>query len=65
MWSDKYAMAHEHQYGKTEMWYILDTEPGAQIYYGFSKSISEIEFRQRIQDNTLTEVLNAVPVKMR
>jgi len=61
--SNKYAMEHEHQYGKTEMWYVLDAQPGAQLYYGFQKEISEGEMERRIEDNTLTEVLNAVPVK--
>ena len=61
--SDAYALEHEHQYGKTEMWYILDCEPGATLYYGFQHQISREEFQQRIQDNTLTEVLNAVPVE--
>ena len=58
-----YALAHEGQFGKTEMWYVLDCEPGATLYYGFQHQISREEFQQRIQDNTLTEVLNAVPVE--
>lgn len=57
-----YALKNEGQYGKTEMWYILDAEPGAFLYYGFKKEISKEEFAQRIQENTLLEVLNAVPV---
>ena len=60
--SNEYALEHEHQYGKTEMWYILDCEPGAFLYYGFDHEISHEEFERRIQDNTLTEVLNAAPV---
>ncbi|WP_294499267.1 type I phosphomannose isomerase catalytic subunit [uncultured Gemmiger sp.] len=60
--SDEYALEHEHQYGKTEMWYIVDCEPGAFLYYGFQHEITEEEFERRIQDNTLTEVLNAAPV---
>ena len=60
--SNEYALEHEHQYGKTEMWYILDCEPGAFLYYGFDHEISKEEFERRIQDNTLTEVLNAAPV---
>ena len=60
--SDEYALEHEHQYGKTEMWYIVDCEPGAYLYYGFDHEISGEEFARRIQDNTLTEVLNAAPV---
>lgn len=61
--SDAYALEQEHQYGKTEMWYVLDAEPGAFLYYGFSHEITREEFAERIRSNTLTEVLNAVPVK--
>ena len=44
------------------MWYVLDCEPGAYLYYGFDHEISKAEFEERIKNNTLTEVLNAVPV---
>lgn len=57
-----YALEKEHQYGKTEVWYVLEAGPDAYLYYGFNRSISREEFRQRIADNTLLEVLNAVPV---
>ncbi len=60
--SNEYALKEEGQYGKTEMWYILDAEEGAFLYYGFSKEISREEFESRIHDNTLLEVLNAEPV---
>ena len=61
--SNAYAQEHEHQYGKTEMWYVLEAEPGTTLYYGFTHDISKEEFARRIQDNTLTDVLNAVPVE--
>lgn len=32
------------------------------LYYGFDHEISKAEFEERIKNNTLTEVLNAVPV---
>ena len=57
--SNEYALEHEHQYGKTEMWYVLDCEPGAFLYYGFDHEISREELEERIRNNTLTEVLNA------
>ena len=60
--SDAYALEKEGQYGKTEMWYILDCEPGAYLYYGFDHEITKEEFARRIADNTLTEVLHAAPV---
>lgn len=59
---DAYAMEHEHQRGKTEMWYILDAEEGAFLYYGFSQDVTEEEFRERIRSDSLTEILKAVPV---
>lgn len=58
-----YAMETAKQYGKTEMWYILDAKPGAFLYLGFQHEISREEFKHRIEENTLTEVLNAVPVQ--
>ncbi len=36
--SNAYALEHEGQFGKTEMWYIIDAEPGATIYYGFDRT---------------------------
>ncbi len=60
---NEYALSHEGQNGKTEMWYILDALDGAFIYYGFKKEISKEEFAERIRDNTIIEVLNRVPVK--
>ena len=46
--SNGFALQNEGQYGKTEMWYVLDARE---------------EFAKRIEENTLLEVLNAVPVK--
>lgn len=60
---DSYALSHEGQYGKTEMWYIVECEEGAFLYYGFSRKISKEEFCRRIEEETLLEVLNRVPVR--
>ncbi len=61
--NNAYALEYEGQYGKTEMWYIVDCEEGAGLYYGFSKEISKEEFQNRIENQTLLEVLNWVEVK--
>ena len=60
--SDEYALKNEGQYGKTEMWYIVDAAEDAFIYYGFKKRITKEEFEKRIEDNTLEEALNKVMV---
>lgn len=59
---NEYAQIHEGEYGKTEAWYILDCEPGASLIYGFKHAISKEEMRERIENNTLLEVVNQVPV---
>ena len=58
-----YALENEGQFGKTEMWYVADCKEGAFLYYGFKESISKTDFERRIKDDTLTEVLNKMPVK--
>lgn len=59
---NEYALRVEGEYGKTEMWYIVDCEPGASLLYGLKAKISKEEFAQHIRDNTLLEVCNQVPV---
>ena len=59
---NEYALKNEGQYGKTEMWYVVDAEEGAYLYHGFKKEISKDEFAKRIEEDTLLEVLNKVPV---
>ena len=61
--SDEYALKYEGQYGKTEMWYILDCEEDSFIYYGVNKEISKEEFRKSIEENKVLDVLNKVKVK--
>lgn len=60
---NEYALRVEGEYGKTEMWYIIDAEPGASLIYGFREPISKNTFRQAIKDNTFMEFVNRVPVK--
>ncbi len=60
---NRYALKNEGQYGKTEMWYVMDAGKEAFLYYGFKREISKEEFSRRIQEDTLLEVLNAVPVQ--
>ena len=59
---DKYAGRVENSYGKTEMWYVLDCEPDAYLYYGLNRVISKEEFKERIDNNTILDVLNKVKV---
>lgn len=59
---NEYAQRVEGEYGKTEMWYVVDCDPGASLLYGFTHEISKDEFKERIENNTLLEVANRVEV---
>ena len=61
--SDAYALEHEGEYGKTEMWYVLDCDEGAALYYGFTRDITREEYENAIKDGKLTDILNRVDVK--
>lgn len=60
--NNEYALRVEGEYGKTEMWYVVDCDEGATLIYGFDHVISKDEFAERIENNTLIEVTNNVPV---
>ena len=60
---NRYAQEHEGQYGKTEMWFVMDAGKDAFLYYGFKEEISREEFARRIEEDTLTDVLNKVYVQ--
>lgn len=60
--NNEYALRVEGEYGKTEMWYVVDCDEGAELLYGFKHEISKEEFAERIANNTLLEVTNNVPV---
>jgi mannose-6-phosphate isomerase len=60
---DEIALKRHNAYGKTEMWYVMDASENSQIYVGFNRDLSREEFRARVQNNSLTEVMNIERVK--
>lgn len=45
--------------GKTEMWYILDTAPGAKIYAGLSRPLDPESYRRAVESNTIMDYITA------
>lgn len=60
---DDYAKRNENSKGKTEAWYILDCDEGAELIYGFNKEMSKEELKQSVIDNTLLQYVHRVKVK--
>ncbi|MDG3131683.1 mannose-6-phosphate isomerase, class I [Streptococcus suis] len=59
---DAYSLAHEGELGKTECWYVLEAEEGAEIIYGHTAHTKE-ELAQLIQAGNWKQLLTHVPVK--
>ena len=60
---DAYALVHEGQAGKTEMWYVLEAEPQASLIYGFSHDMEEERLLRSLEQGTLFTHLQRVPVQ--
>lgn len=60
---DDLAFVRHDSYGKTEMWYILEAEPGAALYMGFNREVSPQEYMDAAQSGDITGLLNRVEVE--
>lgn len=60
---DEYALRVENEYGKNEMWYIVDCEENAKIVYGLKRDVTAYELETRIRSNSILDICNLVPVK--
>ncbi len=56
--SDDYALRNEGQYGKTEMWYVVEAEPGAGLYMGLNRTVGAEEFSRAVSCGTVEELLS-------
>ena len=61
--SDEYALENEGQFGKTEMWYVVDAEEGAGLYMGLEGKCDKDEFARAVADGTVEELLSFKTVK--
>lgn len=60
---DDYAYKYENENGKTEAWYVLKCDEGASLIYGVNHDMAREEFAAAIENGTLLDDVNVVPVK--
>ncbi len=60
---NEYALKHEGEPGKTEMWYIIDAKKGSSLIIGLKKDTNREKISQAIKNGDLEKHLNRVPVK--
>ena len=54
---DEMAKRLHDKNGKSEMWYVLDAEPGAYLYSGFKEELSAEDYKRKVADGTIVESL--------
>ena len=61
--NDEMAQRMHGKMGKSEMWYIIDAKPGSYLFAGFKEKITPYEYRKRVEDGSILEVLAKHEVK--
>ncbi len=56
--NDDLAKERHDSFGKTEMWYIMDADPSANLIVGFNKDVAKEEYVKSLGNNTLLDLLN-------
>jgi mannose-6-phosphate isomerase len=61
--SDELAAARHGAFGKTEMWVILQREPGAKLFIGLKPGVTREMYVDAVADGSVGELLNEIPVE--
>ncbi|CAM3612499.1 mannose-6-phosphate isomerase [Flavobacterium saliperosum S13] len=61
--NDALAKERHNSFGKTEMWYVMQADEGAEIIVGFKKKSSASEYLQHLEQKSLVSILNKIPVQ--
>lgn len=54
---DTMAKREHNKMGKSEMWYVIDAQPGAYLYAGFKEQLSPEEYKRKVEDGSITDAL--------
>lgn len=52
------AKRHDGSKGKTEMWYVINADKKAHLMSGLTEEITPDEYVERVENNTITDVLH-------
>jgi mannose-6-phosphate isomerase len=55
--------AELHGEPKTEMWFIADAAPGAELYVGLRRGVTRAGFEQKLREGTVADCFHRLPVK--
>lgn len=61
---DEYAMKNENgSLGKTELWYVVDAKPDAELIYGFYQDVDKETIEKSLEKRTIEKYLQKIKVK--
>jgi mannose-6-phosphate isomerase len=61
--NDEIAHKQGKPRGKTEMWYLMESEPGAKLYCGLKKQITPNQYKEMVDNDTICDALAQYEVK--
>lgn len=61
--NDALAKERHNSFGKTEMWYILDSDKDGKLVLGFNLEMNESIYKRHLSENTLSKILHSEKVK--
>ncbi|MBJ6369554.1 type I phosphomannose isomerase catalytic subunit [Snuella sedimenti] len=61
--NDKLAAERHNSFGKTEMWYTMQADEGANLIVGFNQKMTRETYLKHLESKTLTDILNFDKVK--
>ncbi|MEO8887265.1 MAG: type I phosphomannose isomerase catalytic subunit [Mucilaginibacter sp.] len=56
--NDELAKKRHNSFGKTEMWYIIEADPGSTVIAGFNRELDEKTYLEYFNSGRLMEILN-------
>lgn len=56
--NDDLAKKRHNSFGKTEMWYVMDADPGAKLIVGFNRTVEQEEYVKSLENDTLLDLMN-------
>jgi mannose-6-phosphate isomerase len=60
---DELAKKRHNSFGKTEMWYIIEADPGSTLIAGFNRELDEKTYLEYFNSGRLMEILNKEDAK--
>lgn len=56
--NDELAKERHNSFGKTEMWYVIEADPGSTLITGFNREMTEQEYVDALNGGHIMDILN-------